>query len=105
MFKDASESKIYKENFGAGSTVSGNWDDIYLVFSPEKQYVAILDLQTMKQVGSAVKAHDVNHLTAEEARNLVSSTIGNKLGWTYTDFELFSAGIKGINAKTATGGF
>lgn len=99
MFKDSKETPLRLENFGAGSTISGNYDAIYLVFASGENSVSVLDLKTMKVIGKPLIVHDVNFLTEMEARSVVSDTVGDHLGWTFTDFDLYPEGLKGIDRK------
>lgn len=93
MFRDSDNSKMKKSNFGVGSTViAGN--DRFVVVRTGDVKVSLLCLKTFVVLTPSIDVYDPNFLTSTEARMLVDQTAGNKLNYTYTDFDLVAAGIK-----------
>lgn len=97
MFRDTGNAKMSKDTVGVGSTVKGNFDsEDYMFVCIGDKSVGLLNLQTMIIDGkSVVSVEDINYISSAEARNILNS-LGNKLNWTFTDFEIIPKGLKRV---------
>ncbi len=97
MFKTDQDSEMSSTKFGVGSIIKGSsekWLVVGVKNSQGKQ-VAVVDLDTFMLVGWADHpVADLNYMTEKEVRNIVDSTVGATLNWTFTDFDLDPKGMK-----------
>ena len=98
MFRTNQNSEISTKKFGVGSIIKGSTDKKWLVvgaIDSEGKGVFIVDLNTFVMVDWADnKVDDFNFMTEKEVRMIVDSTVGRKLNWTFTDFDLDAKGLK-----------
>ena len=92
MFRPEKESPELVK-FGAGSIITGNQYERYLVCSQYDDSLFLLDLKTFKKVTADTRAvADVLHITENEARALVHN-LNN--GGAFSDYTFDAAGLKG----------
>ncbi len=98
MFRTNQNSEISTKKFGVGSIITKvGTDKKWLVVGSEGRGkgVLVIDLNTFIAVGWADGiVDDFNFMTEKEVRMIVDSTVGNKLNWTFTEFDLDAKGIK-----------
>ena len=90
MFRDTSKSKLDPLHFGAGSTIQGGPNEEYMIISAaDGKCVQLIDMQSFTVVG-VCQVQDANHLSEDEARKLVSSSLDG----TFSDFSMQTRGYK-----------
>ena len=97
MFRTNQNSEISPNKFGVGSVIKGGNKEWLVVgaIDSEGKGIFVVDLDTFVMVGWADnKVDDFNFMTEKEVRMIVDSTVGRKLNWTFTDFDLDAKGIK-----------
>lgn len=93
MFRDSGNSAMEKTKFGVGSLVTTGHKTFLVIGTGNKQ-VSIMSLDTFETVRKPIEVVDINFLTSAEARELIDSTVGDELQYTFTDFDLIPAGVK-----------
>lgn len=98
MFRDIPKTKMNPEVMGVGSVITGggsgadhNW---LIVGDASGACVALINAETFQLASDWVECENIHYLSSGECRELCR-LIGNKLAWTFTDFFLSSAGMKG----------
>jgi hypothetical protein len=90
MFRDTLKSEKDPTHFGIGSTITGEGNEAFLVICTGVNCVSLLDWGTFKVKGPSIAVEDVNFLTENETRTLVSAS----LPWTISDYTLSPKGMK-----------
>lgn len=97
MFKTNEDSEKSPTRFGVGSIIKGSYQKWVVLGAEDSKgkRICVVDLDTFQLVGWADGVvSDFNFMTEKEARNIVNSTVGRELQWTFTDFELDAKGLK-----------
>lgn len=94
MFRN-SISKIDPEHFGVGSIIKAGEFSKWLLVSFKQNFVSLVNMDTFEVIPNcSFGVVDQNFLSEDEARLLIDESIGKKLQYTYTDFELDPKGLK-----------
>ena len=98
MFRTNQNSELSPNKFSVGSIIKGSHDQKWLVVGSNDsrgKRALVIDLETFMLVGWADgTVDDLNFMTEKEVRQIVDSTVGNQLNWTFTDFDLDAKGLK-----------
>ena len=94
MFRMKQGLKMDPSRFGVGSVINGGRTNRLLVVAVDDSHTRLLDLMTFTLLHPVVKVEDVNFISEDECRQLISGT-----GWAFSDFEFETEGLKDFSFK------
>ena len=95
MFRGKEASFVDPKHFGVGSIVNGGSMMRLMVVAVDGSHVRLLDLSNFGLLYPVVKVEDVNFMSEDEVRQLISGT-----NWAFTDFVYDPKGVKELDFES-----